>query len=78
MPDKPRPTLNLRLLQRREDRRLAMVIAIFVVTVGGAAIGLVYGWSTAAWGGICLLAGAGMFGLLWLILSLIERWVGRE
>ena len=34
--------------------------------------------STAATGVICLAAGAAVFGSLWLILSLVERWAGRE
>ena len=45
---------------------------------GGLAIAVVYGWTTAGTGVICLVVGAGVFGLLWLILSLIERWLGRE
>lgn len=78
MPDKPRSILDLRAWQRREDRRLMIVIVLFLVVVGGVAIGLVYGPGIAMTGALCLLAGAGLLGLLWLILSLVERWVGRE
>lgn len=78
MPDKPRRVDDLRAYLRREDRRLVFVIMAFLVVVGGAAISIVYGWTTAATGIICLAAGAGIFGLLWLILTLIERWLGRE
>jgi hypothetical protein len=78
MPDRPRPLLDLRAFRRREDRRLAFVIIAFLVVVGGLTIGVVYGWATAATGVICLAVGAGIFGFLWLILSLIERWLGHE
>jgi hypothetical protein len=51
---------------------------VFLVVVGGATIGLVYGWSVAATGAICLVVGATMLGVLWLIFFLVERWAGRE
>ena len=73
-----RPLIDLRAFRRREDRRLVFVIMAFLVVVGGLAIGVVYGWTTAGTGVICLVVGAGAFGLLWLILSLIERWLGHE
>jgi fucose permease len=78
MPDKPRRVDDLRAYLRREDRRLVFVIMAFLVVVGGAAISIVYGWTTATTGILCLAAGAGIIGLLWLILTLIERWLGRE
>ena len=70
--------MDLRAFRRREDRLLALVIVLFLVIVGGIAIGLVYGWSIAAAGILCLLGGAGVFGLVWLLLVLTERWIGRE
>ena len=73
-----RPLIDLRAFRRKEDRRLVFVIMAFLIVVGGLAIGVVYGWTTAGTGVICLMVGAGAFGLLWLILSLIERWLGRE
>jgi hypothetical protein len=50
-----------------------MVIILFTVLVGGTAIGLVYGWGLAASGVICLVGGSALFGLLWLMLSFVER-----
>ena len=73
-----RPLIDLRAFRRKEDRRLVFVIMAFLIVVGGLAIGVVYGWTTAGTGVVCLVLGAGVFGLLWLILSLIERWLGRE
>jgi len=78
MPDRRRSIADLRAFRRREDRRLVVVIMLFLVIVGGVAIGLVYGWSTAATGVICLVAGAAVFGSLWLILLLVEWWARRE
>ena len=78
MPDKPHPVTDLRALRRKDERRLIVIIAIFLVVVGGIVIGLVYGWQQAAMGGACLLVGAAVLGLLWLILSLVERWANRE
>ena len=51
---------------------------LFLVVVGGVAIGIVYGWSNAAAGALCLIGGAAVLGLVWLILLLVERWAGRE
>ena len=78
MPDRRRSIADLRAFRRREDRRLVWVIMLFLVIVGGVTIGFVYGWSTAATGVICLAAGAAVFGSLWLILALVERWARRE
>ena len=70
--DADRPT-DLRAQRRREQRRLFGIVAAFLVVVGGVTIALVYGPPAAALGLVCLLAGAGLLGLLWLILLLIER-----
>jgi uncharacterized membrane protein len=78
MPKKLRPLQDLRAFRRREDRRLILVIMLFLVVVGGVAIGLVYGWSNAAAGVICLIGGAAVLGLVWLIPVLVERWARRE
>ena len=73
MPNQSRPIIDLRKYRRREDRRLVIVIILFLVIVGGTAIGLVYGWGLVASGVACLIGGAALFGLLWLMLSFIER-----
>jgi hypothetical protein len=72
------PIIDLRAWQRREDRWLVLVIILFLIIVGGIAIGVVYGWTTAGTGVVCLVVGAAVFGSLWLILTLIERWLGHE
>jgi hypothetical protein len=78
LPKNLRPLQDLRAFRRREDLRLVLVVMAFLVVVGGVAIGIVYGWSNAAAGALCLLGGAAVLGLVWLILILVERWAGRE
>ncbi len=67
-----KPT-DLRAQRRREQRRLFWIVAVFLVVGGGIAIAVVYDPSAAALGVPCLLTGAGVLGLLWLILQLFER-----
>ncbi len=72
-----RPPTDLRGLRSRMDRNLAWAVVIFLVGVGGLLIALIFGAGTAATGVICLLSGAAIFGLLWLILTLMGRWAGE-
>ena len=71
---KSRPPTDYRANRRKADRDLALAVVIFLVGVGGALIALIYGGGAAMLGGGCLRGGAGLFGLLWLILSLMGRW----
>ncbi len=73
--DPGKPT-DLRAQRKREQRRLFWTVVVFLVVVGSVAIALVYGPSAVVLGLGCLLTGAGILGLLWLILLLIERWAG--
>ena len=77
MPNHTRSILDLRKHRRLEDRRLVVVIILFLV-VGGTAIGLVYGWGLVGSGVACLIGGSALFGLLWLLLSFIERLLKNE
>jgi hypothetical protein len=72
-----RPPTDYRRDRRKSDRNLALAVVIFLVGVGGTLIVLVYGGGAAILGVVCLAAGAGLFGLLWLILTLMERWVEK-
>ena len=71
-----KPT-NPRASRRRAQRRLLWIVIAFLVVGGTLAIALVYGLPAAGLGLVCLLAGAGLLGLLWLILGLLQRWAGR-
>jgi len=70
-----KPT-NRRAQRRREQRRLLLAVLVVLVVGGGTAIALAYGSRAVALGAVCLLAGAGVMVLLWLILLVIERWAG--
>ncbi len=72
-----RPPTDTRAGRRRLDRNLAWAVVIFLVGVGGVAIGLTYGRTAVFLGVTCLAAGAAIFGLLWLILTLMERWANK-
>jgi hypothetical protein len=51
-------------------------LVIFVLLViGTGLIGLIWGVRSAVLGGLCLLSGAVLIGGLWLLLSLIQKWV---
>jgi len=75
--DNPGEPTDLRAQRRREQRRLFWIVIVFLVVGGSIAIALIYGPQAAALGLGCLLAGAGVLGLLWLILLLMERLAGR-
>jgi len=69
-----RPPTDYRVYRRKTDRNLAWAVVLLLVGGGGALIAFVYGAGAAILGVTCLLAGAGVFGLVWLILTLMERW----
>lgn len=71
-----KPT-DLRARRRREQRRLFWIVAAFLVVVGSIAIGVAYGPSAVPLGLTCLAVGAGTLGLLWLILTLMEKLAGK-
>jgi hypothetical protein len=73
MNQKPGKPTDLRAKRASEQRRLFWVVIAFLTIVGGVTIALVYGRSAAALGLACLLVGAGILGILWLILHVIER-----
>jgi protein-S-isoprenylcysteine O-methyltransferase Ste14 len=67
-----KPT-DRRETRRREQRRLFWAVVTFIVVGGSVAIALAYGARAVALGLGCLLVGVGILGLLWAILSLMER-----
>ena len=67
---------DLRERRRREQRLLLFVVVGFLVVVGTLVISLVYGVPAAGLGLVCLLGGAAVLLLLWLILQLMERLSG--
>jgi hypothetical protein len=51
---------------------------VTVVIVGGGLVWALYGFSAAVTAVMCLLAAAGVLGVLWLILTLLESWVKED
>jgi hypothetical protein len=52
-------------------------LAVLII-VGGGLVWLLYGGSAAITAVLCLLVSAGVLGVLWLLLTLLERWVKEE
>jgi hypothetical protein len=69
-PNKP---TDMRAYRRQTERRLVIAIVFILVLAGSVVIGLVYGWPAVFTGLLCLLPGAGVFLLLWIVLSVVER-----
>ena len=71
---KPIPT-NYRKTRRTRERNLLLLSIVVLVGGGTGLIGLIWGAREAFLGGICLLGGAGLIIGLWLLLSLVQKWV---
>ncbi len=77
MPDKPTPPTDYRKMRRATDRSLVILVIVVLVVLGTTLIGLIWGLPAAITGGLCLGGGAALIGGLWLLLSLVEKWVGE-
>ncbi|MCL4506505.1 MAG: hypothetical protein M1434_04705 [Chloroflexi bacterium] len=73
-----RAPTDTRKLRRDSERRLFLLTLFVLVVVGAGLIALSYGMGPAVVALTCLLFGAGLIGILWLIFTLIGRWVGEE
>lgn len=73
MDKRPNKPTDMRAYRRQSERRLVVAVVLVFVLVGSVVIGLVYGWPAVFTGLLCLLPGAGIFVLLWLVLVVIER-----
>ena len=74
MPERP---TDMREYRKKLERRLVVAVVIALLVVGSVVIGLVYGWQSILTGLICLVPGAAILGLLWLLLNWLERFVDR-
>lgn len=75
-PPQDRPPTDYRRLRREGDRNLLLLVLVVLVVLGTGLIGLIWGPAAAITGGLCLFGGAGLIAVLWLLLSLVEKWVG--
>lgn len=64
--------------QRQTQRRLILAGFLILLGVGGGLVWALYGRTAAVTAIAFLLVGAGLFGLLWLILALLDLWVKKE
>lgn len=64
--------------RRQTQVRLIVWGLLILLGIGGGLVWLFYGRSAAVTAVVCLLAAVGILGLLWLILTLLERWVKEE
>jgi len=64
--------------RRQTQARLLLGGVLVLLAVGGGLVWLFYGPTAALTSVLCLLAPACLFGLLWLILVLVERWVKED
>lgn len=73
MPKDPHKPTDMRAYRRQTERRLVIAVILALALIGSVVIGLVYGWPAVFTGLLCLLPGAGVFLLLWIVLSVVER-----
>jgi hypothetical protein len=71
-----RPPTDYRRYRRETDRKLIIAVVLFLLVVGSGLIAIIYKPGAGVLGFICLLGGVGIIALLWILLTLIERWVG--
>jgi hypothetical protein len=71
-----RPPTDYRRYRRQTDRRLVVAVLLFLLFVGSGLIALIYNPGAGVLSFGCLLLGAGIVSLLWILLTFIERWVG--
>jgi hypothetical protein len=69
---------NFRQTRHRQEKIVLLLVIVVLVGVGASLIGLLWGFQQALLGGLCLSAGAVLITGLWLLLRLLEKWIGEE
>ena len=64
--------------RRQTQTRLIVSGMLILMIVGGGLVWAIYGPGAALTAVLCLLVCFGLFGLLWLLLSLLEAWVRED
>jgi hypothetical protein len=72
------PPTDYRKIRRNQDRWQLILVLLVLVGVGTGLISLIWGLRAGLLGGLCLVGGAGLIAFLWLLLSLIQKWVGED
>lgn len=69
---------DMRKHRRNQERALVIAVVLLLIIGGSVTIGLVYGWTSVFTGALCLIPGAAIFAVLWLLLVGLERFVKRD
>ena len=75
--EEKRPSTNMRRWRQQNDRKLLLLVLFTLVVVGGGLIALIWGPETLLTSLPCLLAGAGLILIPWLVLTALEKWMKR-
>jgi protein-S-isoprenylcysteine O-methyltransferase Ste14 len=75
---KDRRSFDPRRHWQQTQGRLIVAGLVILLIVGGGLVWLLYGNMAAFSAVACLLVAAGLVGLLWLILALLEKWVKED
>jgi hypothetical protein len=67
------PPTNLRRFRRERDRKLLILVILTLVVVGGGLIGLILGLEALLTALPCLLGGALLILVPWLLLTAVEK-----
>jgi membrane protein implicated in regulation of membrane protease activity len=77
MSDDKLPPTNMRRYRRESDRKFLYLVIFTLVVVGGGLIALIYGAGALLTALPCLLAGAALILVPWLLLTAAEKWRDR-
>jgi predicted RND superfamily exporter protein len=68
-----RPPTDTRAIQRQFNRRMVWLVVLVLVVIGALLIAAIYGPAAGLLGLACLVVGASVIGLLWLVFSTLEK-----
>ena len=71
------PPTNTRRERREADRKYLYLVIFTLVVVGGFLIAVIYGPESLLTALPCLIAGAAMILIPWLVLSALQKWRDR-
>jgi membrane protein implicated in regulation of membrane protease activity len=77
MSDDKLPPTNMRRYRRESDRKFLYLVIFTLVVVGGTLIALIYGPGALLTALPCLLGGAALILVPWLLLTAAEKWRDR-
>lgn len=73
-----RPPTGSEYIRKEAERKYLLLILFTLVVVGGGLIALIYGPEALLTALPCLVGGAGLILIPWLLLTALERWRRRS